>query len=190
MVCPTTVLNHWFDKVMEYAPFLGPYIYHGTDRLFESAFKDHNLIITSYGIALRDREMLAEYRFELMVLDEVQSIKNKSTKTYAAIRSLQAACIIGLTGTPIENSVTELKSLFDITLPGYLLSDSSFESHFRVPIEEFSDREAKEKLRKLIRPFTLRRKKEQVLKELPPKIEDIRRCNLSESQHPILQGRY
>jgi len=182
VVCPTTVLNHWLDKVMEYAPFLGPYIYHGTDRLFESAFKDHNLIITSYGIALRDREMLAEYRFELMVLDEVQSIKNKSTKTYAAISSLQAACIIGLTGTPIENSVTELKSLFDITLPGYLLSDSSFESHFRVPIEEFSDREAKEKLRKLIRPFTLRRKKEQVLKELPPKIEDIRRCNLSESQ--------
>ncbi len=182
VVCPTTVLNHWLDKVMEYAPFLGPYIYHGTDRLFESAFKDHNLIITSYGIALRDREMLAEYRFELMVLDEVQSIKNKSTKTYAAIRSLQAACIIGLTGTPIENSITELKSLFDITLPGYLLSDSSFESHFRVPIEEFSDREAKEKLTKLIRPFTLRRKKEQVLKELPPKIEDIRRCNLSESQ--------
>ncbi len=182
VVCPTTVLNHWFDKVMEFTPFLNPYIYHGTDRLFESAFKDHNLIITSYGIALRDREMLAEYRFELMVLDEVQSIKNKSTKTYAAIRSLEASCIIGLTGTPIENSVTELKSLFDITLPGYLLSDSSFESHFRVPIEEYSDREAKEKLRKLIRPFTLRRKKEQVLKELPPKIEDIRRCNLSESQ--------
>ncbi|MGC8603631.1 MAG: DEAD/DEAH box helicase, partial [Desulfomonilaceae bacterium] len=182
VVCPTTVLNHWFDKVMEYAPFLDPYIYHGTDRLFENAFKDHGLIITSYGIALRDREMLAECRFELMVLDEVQSIKNKSTKTYAAIRSLQASCIIGLTGTPIENSVTELKSLFDITLPGYLLTDSSFETHFRIPIEEFSDREAKEKLTKLIRPFTLRRKKEQVLKELPPKIEDIRRCSLSESQ--------
>lgn len=196
VVCPTTVLNHWCDKVMEFAPLLRPYIYHGTDRLFENAFKDHNLIITSYGIALRDREMLSEYRFELLVLDEVQSIKNKSTKTYAAIRSLEASCIIGLTGTPIENSVTELKSLFDITLPGYLLSDSSFESHFRVPIEEFSDREAKEKLVRLIRPFTLRRKKEQVLKELPPKIEDVRRCNLSESQTRFYkdvvenQGRY
>lgn len=182
VVCPTTVLNHWFDKVVDFAPFLNPYIYHGTDRLFEDAFKDHNLVITSYGIALRDREMLSNYKFELLVLDEVQSIKNKSTKTYAAISSLQASCIIGLTGTPIENSVTEIKSLFDITLPGYLLSDSSFESHFRVPIEEFSDREAKERLTRLIRPFTLRRKKEQVLKELPPKIEDIRRCNLSDSQ--------
>ncbi|MCL5125670.1 MAG: DEAD/DEAH box helicase [Deltaproteobacteria bacterium] len=182
VVCPTTVLSHWYDKVMEYAPLLDPYIYHGTDRLFENAFKDHRTIITSYGIALRDREMLAEYQFELMVLDEAQSIKNKSTKTYAAIRSLNAKCIVGLTGTPIENSVTELKSLFDITLPGYLLTDSSFENHFRIPIEEFSNREAKERLSKLIRPFTLRRKKEQVLTELPPKIEDIRRCNLSESQ--------
>ncbi len=182
VVCPTTVLNHWFDKVMEFTPFLKPYIYHGTDRLFEDAFNDHNLIITSYGIALRDREMLSQYRFELLVLDEIQSVKNKSTKTYAAIKSLEAVCIIGLTGTPIENSVTELKSLFDITLPGYLLSDSSFETHFRVPIEEYSSREAKDKLAKLIRPFTLRRKKDQVLKELPPKIEDIRSCELSEIQ--------
>jgi SNF2 family DNA or RNA helicase len=182
VVCPTTVLSHWKDKVMEYSPLLDPYVYHGTDRLFHEGFEDHTLIITSYGIALRDIEMLADYRFELIVLDEIQAVKNKSTKTYAAVKALESVCTVGLTGTPIENSVMDLKSLFDIVIPGYLLSDSLFESHFRCPIEEASDGAAKEKLSRLIQPFVLRRKKEQVLKELPPKIEDIRHCTLTDDQ--------
>jgi len=182
VVCPTTVLSHWKDKVMEYSPLLDPYVYHGTDRLFHEGFEDHTLIITSYGIALRDIEMLADYRFELIVLDEIQAVKNKSTKTYAAVKALESVCTVGLTGTPIENSVMDLKSLFDIVIPGYLLSDSLFENHFRCPIEEASDGAAKEKLSRLIQPFVLRRKKEQVLKELPPKIEDIRHCTLTDDQ--------
>lgn len=182
VVCPTTVLSHWKDKVMEYCPHLDPYVYHGTDRSFHEAFEDHLLIITSYGIALRDVEMLSEFRFELIVLDEIQAIKNKSTKTYAAVRALESVCTVGLTGTPIENSVTDLKSLFDVILPGYLMADSSFETHFRQRIEEYFDPGAKDKLSRMIQPFTLRRKKEQVLTELPPKIEDIRRCSLSEDQ--------
>lgn len=182
VICPTTVLSHWKDKVLDYCPQLDPYIYHGTDRRFQEAVDEHMLVITSYGIALRDIEMLAEYRFELIVLDEVQAVKNKSTKTYAAIKALEANCTIGLTGTPVENSITDLKSLFDIILPGYLMSDSLFEEHFRVPIEELSDSSVKTKLSRMIQPFTLRRKKEQVLKELPPKIEDIRRCSLSADQ--------
>ena len=182
VVCPTTVLSHWKDKVMEYCPHLDPYVYHGTDRLFQEGFEDHLLIITSYGIALRDIEMLAEYKFDLIVLDEMQAVKNKSTKTYAAVKALEAVCTIGLTGTPIENSVMDLKSLFDIILPGYLMSDSKFENQFRVPIEEASDDTRKERLSRLIQPFTLRRTKDQVLKELPPKIEDIRRCALGEDQ--------
>ncbi len=182
VVCPTTVLSHWKDKLMEFCPFLDPYIYHGTDRSFHQAFEEHLLIITSYGIALRDVEMLVEFRFDLIVLDEVQAIKNKSTKTYSAIRALESVCTIGLTGTPIENSVTDLKSLFDVILPGYLMTDSLFETHFRQLIEETNDYAAKEKLSRMIQPFTLRRKKDQVLKELPPKIEDIRRCCLSDDQ--------
>lgn len=182
VVCPTTVLSHWKDKVMEYCPSLDPYVYHGTDRLFHEGFESHSLIITSYGIALRDIEMLAEYRFELIVLDEIQAVKNKSTKTYAAVKALESKCTIGLTGTPIENSVMDLKSLFDIVIPGYLLSDSLFENHFRSPIEDYSDGSAKEKLSRLIQPFVLRRKKEQVLKELPPKIEDVRHCALTTDQ--------
>ena len=182
VVCPTTVLSHWKDKVVEFCPYLDPYVYHGTDRSFQEGFEEHPLIITSYGIALRDIEMLSEFRFDLIVLDEIQAVKNKSTKTYAAVKALESACTVGLTGTPIENSVTDLKSLFDIILPGYLMSDSLFEDHFRFPIEEVSDRATKDKLSRMIQPFTLRRKKEQVLKELPPKIEDIRRCALSEDQ--------
>jgi SNF2 family DNA or RNA helicase len=182
VICPTTVLSHWKDKVMHYAPHLDPYIYHGTDRSFQEGFDDHLLIITSYGIALRDIEMLADYRFELIVLDEIQAVKNKSTKTYAAVKALEANCTIGLTGTPIENSVTDLKSLFDIILPGYLMSDSLFESHFRLPIEEGTDQGSRDKLSRMIHPFTLRRKKDQVLRELPPKIEDVRHCSLSDDQ--------
>lgn len=182
VICPTTVLSHWKEKVLEYAPFLDPYVYHGTDRSFEEGFDQHSLIITSYGIALRDIEMLAEFRFELLVLDEIQAVKNPTTKTYAAVKALEAVCTIGLTGTPIENTVTDLKSLFDIVLPGYLMSNSLFETHFRFPIEEASDKATREKLSRMIQPFTLRRKKEQVLKELPPKIEDIRHCSLSEDQ--------
>ncbi len=182
VICPTTVLSHWKDKVKEFCPYLDPYVYHGTDRQFRDGLEEHRLIITSYGIALRDIEMLAEFRFDLLVLDEIQAVKNKSTKTYAAVKALEAACTIGLTGTPIENSITDLKSLFDIILPGYLLSDSLFETHFRLPIEEEAESSVREKLSRIIHPFTLRRKKEQVLKELPPKIEDVRRCSMSEDQ--------
>jgi SNF2 family DNA or RNA helicase len=182
VICPTTVLSHWKEKIMEFCPRLDPYIYHGTDRQFQEQFAEHSLVITSYGIALRDIEMLSEYRYELIVLDEIQAVKNKSTKTYAAVKALDSVCTLGLTGTPIENSVSDLKALFDIILPGYLMSDSLFDRHFRIPIEEESEKGAKKKLSRMIQPFTLRRKKEQVLKELPPKIEDIRRCSLSKDQ--------
>lgn len=182
VVCPTSVLSHWKEKLDNYCPHLDPYIYHGTDRSFAEAFESNRLIITSYGIALRDIEIFAEYQFELVVLDEVQAVKNKSTKTYAAIKALQSVCTIGLTGTPIENSLKDLKSLFDIILPGYLLSDSQFDRNYRVPIEETGDKPTERKLVQMIQPFTLRRKKEQVLKELPPKIEDIRKCELYDDQ--------
>ncbi|HTY22702.1 MAG TPA: DEAD/DEAH box helicase [Desulfomonilaceae bacterium] len=182
VVCPTTVLSHWHDKVMQYCPHLDPYVYHGTDRSFHEAFDEHLLIVTSYGIALRDIDILSSFRFDLVALDEVQAIKNKSTKTYAAVKKLQSVCTVGLTGTPIENSLTDLKALFDVILPGYLMSDSVFETHFRLPIEEGQDKRTREKFSRMIHPFTLRRKKDQVLRELPPKIEDIRRCTLSEDQ--------
>lgn len=182
VVCPTTVLSHWKDKVLEYCPHLDPYVYHGTDRSFQEAFDQHRLIITSYGIALRDVEVFTEYRFELLVLDEIQAVKNKATKTYAAVKALDAVCTVGLTGTPIENSLTDLKALFDVILPGYLMTDSLFERQFRRPIEEGCDKESEGKLIRVIHPFTLRRTKDQVLKELPPKIEDVRRCALSAEQ--------
>ncbi|MFC1835032.1 DEAD/DEAH box helicase [Thermodesulfobacteriota bacterium] len=182
VICPTSVLSHWYDKIMEFAPDLDPYIYHGTDRSFRQGFEEHRTIVTSYGIALRDIEMFADYRFELIVLDEIQAVKNKSTKTYAAVKALQAVSMVGLTGTPIENSLKDIKALFDIIIPGYLMTDSLFENHFRYPVEELSDRTAEKRLSSIINPFVLRRKKEQVLKELPPKIEDTRRCLLEEDQ--------
>lgn len=182
VICPTTVLSHWHEKVMEFCPHLDPYVYHGTDRSFEEGFLEHTLTITSYGIALRDIEMLADYRFELIVLDEVQAVKNKQTKTYAAVKALESVCTVGLTGTPIENTLRDLKALFDIILPGYLMSDTAFENNFRAPIEEDSDQGSERRLIRMVHPFILRRTKEQVLKELPPKIEDVRRCSLSDEQ--------
>ncbi|MFH0822033.1 MAG: DEAD/DEAH box helicase, partial [Pseudomonadota bacterium] len=104
------------------------------------------------------------------------------TKTYQAVKALQSVSTIGLTGTPIENSLMDLKALFDIVLPGYLPSDSLFETRFRAPVEEQADKDAERRLYRMVHPFVLRRKKEQVLKELPPKIEDLRRCSLSADQ--------
>jgi SNF2 family DNA or RNA helicase len=187
VICPTTVLSHWMDKVMEFCPALNPHVYHGTDRSFEEAFQEHNMIITSYGIALRDIEMLADFRFDLLVLDEIQTVKNKTTKTYAAVKALDAVCTVGLTGTPIENTVMDLKSLFDIILPGYLMSDSAFDDQFSRLIDSEAHEPATRKLSRIIHPFTLRRTKGQVLKELPPKIEDIRHCQLSDDQISMYQ---
>lgn len=182
VVCPTTVLSHWRGKILDHARGLKAAVFHGGQRDLEETLKDNNVLLTSYGILRNDIEQLKQIPFSLAVFDEIQNIKNPETLAYEAARNLKATIKLGLTGTPIENSLAELKALFDLTVPGYLGTDEDFTTRYVKPIEEDLTSSRRKVLSRLISPFTLRRLKKTVLEELPEKIEDIRMCSLSEDQ--------
>lgn len=182
VVCPTTVLSHWDNKIREHAPGLKPVLYHGGQRDLVKALKDSDVLLTSYGIFRWDIEKLKDISFPLAVFDEIQHIKNSQTLAYRSAKDIKARMKLGLTGTPIENSLSELKALFDLTIPGYFGTDNDFDSRYIKPIELGLDSTRREELSRLISPFTLRRIKETVLDDLPEKIEDIRSCRLSDDQ--------
>jgi SNF2 family DNA or RNA helicase len=182
VVCPMTVLSHWETKIREHAPSLREIIYHGGDRNLEEALENGNLILTSYGILTRDIGKLKETRFSVCAFDEVQHIKNPETKAYKAARNIDADIKIGLTGTPIENRLEELKALFDLTVPGYLGTDADFSSRYIKPIQDHRNQDKQEELARLVSPFIIRRLKKSVLHELPEKIEDLLSCTLSDDQ--------
>ncbi|MEJ2642515.1 MAG: DEAD/DEAH box helicase [Desulfosarcinaceae bacterium] len=187
IVCPTSVLSHWEQKLSAHAPGITAAVHHGPRRNLGRALEEADLLITSYGVMRSDREILKTLSFSVAVFDEIQHIKNKQTHTYKAAQELRADLKIGLTGTPIENSLSELKALMDLTVPGYLGADSAFSERFLVPIEQYNDAAKRLRLRRIISPFTLRRLKRNVLTELPPKIEDIRTCRLSDEQLKLYQ---
>ena len=182
VVCPTTVLSHWQQKISIHAPGLKTAVFHGGQRDLEKALQEGHVLLTSYGILRNDIDQLRQIPFSLAVFDEIQNLKNPQTQSYEAAEKLQATVKIGLTGTPIENSLAELKALFDLTAPGYLGTDEQFQSRYVQPIERDPDGKRRALLSRLISPFTLRRLKKTVLTELPEKIEDIRSCSLSDDQ--------
>ncbi|MFK7873964.1 MAG: SNF2-related protein [Oligoflexales bacterium] len=185
VICPTSVLEHWADKIRSFAPRLSPQSYHGSrrERLLQS--KNSTTLITSYGIMLRDIRRLSAIQWDAIVLDEAHYVKNKSTATFKAVCQLNSKIRLGLTGTPMENHLGELKSLFDFLIPGYLGSDRYFRDEFQTPIEQHKDREAEQSLQRLIHPLKMRRTKKDVLKELPSKIEEVRHCRLSTEQSAL-----
>jgi superfamily II DNA or RNA helicase len=182
VVCPTTVISHWHNKIQEHAPKLKPVVYHGGQRDLESAMKQARILLTSYGVLRNDITRLSKMRFSVVVFDEIQNLKNRETLSYQAACMLQARMRIGLTGTPIENSLADLKALFDLVLPGYLGCDEEFEARHAEALQDRPSVTATQSLRKWIAPFVLRRLKSAVLAELPEKIEDLRTCELSEMQ--------
>jgi SNF2 family DNA or RNA helicase len=186
VACPTSVLPHWRDQIRKHAPGLQPIVHHGPQRRLPFRLRTGDVLITSYGVLRRDAEELSAIPFSVAVFDEIQQIKNRQTQAWQAAAHLAAEVRLGLTGTPIENSMEDLKTLFDLVLPGYLGSDAAFASRY-VRIAEGRDRERIEherltELRRVISPFVLRRLKKTVLDELPEKIEDVRTCALSDDQ--------
>ncbi len=181
VVCPRTVISHWRNKLREHAPGLRPVRYHGPHRNLEGSLAQGDVVLTSYGVMRNDVERFGERLWGLIVFDEVQQIKNRSTLGYRAAAALEARMKLGLTGTPIENSLTELKGLFDLVLPGYLGGEDSHVD-FMGPNELDPDSWYAVNLRRLTSPFVLRRVKTAVLDELPEKIEDVRTCRLSGEQ--------
>ncbi len=182
VICPTSVIYHWEELLKKFLPSIKVYVYHGILRDIEKFTKNYDLLLTSYGITRSERENFKKLKFEIAIFDEIQIAKNANSLTHKALRNINANMRLGLTGTPIENYLKELKSIFDLILPSYLPSESAFKEFFINPIEKENDLERKKLLKKLINPFILRRKKKDVLKDLPEKIEEIAYTDLSEEQ--------
>ena len=182
VVSPTTVLSHWERKLSQHAPGLKAAVYHGGSRDLKRNIRKTQVLLTTYGVLRRDIEKLRAVPFAVAVFDEIQYLKNPDTQAYQCAGEIQAGMKLGLTGTPIENRLQKLKALLDLTVPGYLGKDSRFYSRYAEPLEKNLEDGRTDELRRLISPVTLRRRKETVLRDLPPKIEDIRTCTLSEDQ--------
>lgn len=172
VVAPTSVGDNWMRETQRFAPTLRARLYREHDRqqLLDSA-EPNDLIIVSYQLLQRDAERFASREWNTLVLDEAQFIKNAQTKTSQAIRSIDANWRLGLSGTPLENHLGELWSLFRTLSPGLLGSWDRFRTRFAEPIERHKDDDRRESLAKLVRPFILRRTKANVLTELPPRTE-------------------
>lgn len=182
VVCPTSVIYHWQDSLQRFLPNLRICTYYGLERSLEHFEEKYDLLLTSYGILRTGREDLRAYSFEIAIFDEIQIAKNAASQTHRALRSLRSRMRLGLTGTPIENRLRELKALFDLVLPNYMPPDALFREMFVNPIEKQHDPDKKALLSRFIKPFILRRKKSEVLTDLPEKIEEIAYCDLSEEQ--------
>ena len=177
VAAPASVLPHWEEKLRRYLPTFPVLVHHGSDRGW---IPPGTVVLTTYGTLRNDAGAMTT-EFDLFVLDEIQAIKNRETGTHQALRKVRARVAIGLTGTPVENRVEELHALLDFVLPGYLPPPAAFQKSFARPIEE-GDERARERLQRLIRPFVLRRTKEQVAAGLPEKVEDRRHCDMTPGQ--------
>ncbi|MBQ3059933.1 MAG: SNF2 helicase associated domain-containing protein [Desulfovibrio sp.] len=182
IVVPTSVLPNWEREAEKFVPKLRRLIIYGTRR--EGMFKriaSSDLIITTYALLRRDLEEMEKHEFNTVILDEAQNIKNPNTITARAVRRINARMRLCLSGTPIENNLFELWSLFEFLMPGFLGSQSAFQRGIIKPIKD-GDTETLDYLRTRVRPFILRRTKAEVAKDLPPKVESVTCCALEEAQ--------
>ncbi|MEM6688192.1 MAG: DEAD/DEAH box helicase [Planctomycetota bacterium] len=188
VIAPTSVGENWIRETHRFAPTLRPIAYRQSDR--DQTIRDagpSDLIVVSYQLLQRDAERFSSRSWHTMVLDEAQFIKNAQTKTSSAIRAIDADWRIGLSGTPLENHLGELWSLFRTISPGLLGSWGRFRSRFAEPIERHHDQDRRQTLSRLVRPFILRRTKDTVLTELPPRTEINLRAELSANERRIYE---
>jgi superfamily II DNA or RNA helicase len=188
IVCPTSVIYHWRELLQRFLPNLRVLVFYGLSRTLENFESNYDVLLTSYGILRSGTKDIGSLFFEIAIFDEIQIAKNHRSQTHLALRRITTQMRLGLTGTPIENRLRELKSIFDVVLPGYMPSEAVFREQFIRPIEKNQDPEKKALLIRLIRPFILRRKKNEVLTDLPEKIEEISYCDLSEEQRSLYQS--
>jgi SNF2 family DNA or RNA helicase len=194
LICPMSIVGNWHREVQRFAPSLKVMIHHGHERLSGEAFaqeaKQHDIVITTYALALRDKEHLSLIDWEYVVVDEAQNIKNESAKQTQAIKSINGTHKIALTGTPVENRLSELWSIMEFLNPGYLGSAKDFSGKFAVPIEKYHDADRAETLKKVIQPFVLRRLKtdKSIISDLPDKMEMKVYCNLTQEQASLYEA--
>ena len=190
IVCPTSLVENWAEEADRFVPSFKVLILSGPDRHTQwDQIEGSDMVITSYALMRRDIDRYDSTSFACVVLDEAQHIKNRSTQNALAAKRLTSFHKLVLTGTPIENSVTDLWSIMDFLMPGYLGSSDTFKIHYEQPIAQSGGEAelAQRKLRKKLQPFMLRRLKRDVAKDLPPKIEKIATCSLTKDQHLVYQ---
>jgi superfamily II DNA or RNA helicase len=173
IICPTSLLWHWKDKINAALPHLRVFIYFGGMRVLEDFTSDYDVFLTTYGIWRNESKVLHDIPFEVAIFDELQIAKNHVSQIWNALSQVHAAMRLGLTGTPVENQLRELKAVFDLVLPGYLPEEEVFREHYMRPIEREGANDRRDLLSRYVRPFLLRRRKQDVLPELPPKTEDL-----------------
>ena len=193
LVCPTSVLGNWEREVKKFGPTLKVLVHHGDKRAkskaFATAIKGKDLIITSYALVFRDAKEIQSTKWQGLVLDEAQNIKNSESQQSKIVRQIEASFKIALTGTPVENRLQELWSILEFLNPGYLGPRNFFQRRFAIPIEKYGDRESLHTLRSLVRPFILRRLKtdKSIIQDLPEKQEMTVFCGLATEQAKLYQ---
>ena len=192
--CPMSLVGNWQRETERFAPDLSVYVHHGPDRLDGRAFtrraKKTDLVLSTYGLAARDQQLLATVPWRRLVLDEAQQIKNSAARTTQSVRAIPAERRIAMTGTPVENRLAELWSIMQFLNPGLLGSEKSFRERFAIPIERMGNEEAASHLRRVTAPFVLRRLKTDrtIIADLPDKIEMKEFCTLTREQATLYQA--
>ncbi|MEU0554227.1 SNF2-related protein [Dactylosporangium sp. NPDC006015] len=188
IVCPLSVLGNWRREIGRFTPGLRVAVHHGTERAADEL--DADLVLTTYQVATRDVDRLAARDWDRIVLDEAQHVKNSTSAAARAVRRIPARHRVALTGTPVENRLTELWSIADFLNPGILGPASIFRARYSVPVERYADADAAARLRRVTRPFLLRRVKTDraVIADLPDKLERRQWCNLTLEQATLYKA--
>ena len=183
IVMPASLVHNWYNEIQKFTPELKVLKYIGSGRSTETdAFINYHIILTTYGVVRNEYEQLKNYEFLYIILDESQTIKNPDSKIFQAVTELKSRNRLVLTGTPIENSLTDLWSQIEFLNPGILGDIGFFRQYFVYPIEKEGDEKKRDKLKQLIQPFILRRTKQEVATDLPPLTEQVHYCSMSEGQ--------
>jgi len=189
IIAPTSLMGNWRREANRFTPELSVLVLHGLDRHAHfDKISQHDLILTTYPLLRRDKEQLLEQQFHYIILDEAQAIKNPKSQTAQVVYALQASHRLCLTGTPMENHLGELWSMFHFLMPGFLGNLERFNRLFRYPIERGNDDVRREQLQRRLKPFLLRRTKDAVAAELPEKTEIIRSVILEASQRDLYES--
>ncbi|MGH3856960.1 MAG: DEAD/DEAH box helicase, partial [Pseudonocardiaceae bacterium] len=194
LLCPMSLVGNWQREAAKFAPELRVYPHHGGTRLHGDALREHlkdtDLIVTTYATATRDIDELAGYRWDRVVLDEAQAVKNSLSRAAKAVRRLDAGHRVALTGTPVENRLAELWSIMDFLNPGLLGSSELFRTRYAIPVERYGQTEPAQRLRAITRPYVLRRLKTDptIIDDLPEKIEIKQYCRLTTEQASLYQS--
>lgn len=190
IITPSSLALNWKSEIEKFTPMIQAMVINGNSKEREekiSNIEKYDIVITSYELLKRDVELYLnlDYEFKFMIADEAQYIKNNNTQNARAIKKLKSQTKYALTGTPIENSLNELWSIFDFIMPGYLFTYKKFKQNYEIPIIKEEDKNAFEKLKMIVQPFILRRTKEDVLKELPNKTITVLNNEMTEEQNKI-----